>query len=180
MHIHRVGLLALAFISPCFAQPNHLSFSADTDSIHNPVQLPADVLTLLTSDKEDFPNGAPEHLQCSDHEKYPTQGDDPSEQLLCTTLPLPSSLGKDYLIIGVGALRGAHIVPFWIIHNEIGGPVLLLKARADGLEILSTIHNHRHELVVTSVFQAGATVRDEYFRFDGKSYKLFSSKETHN
>lgn len=182
MRLLQVGIITLATLWPyvCLAQRHELTFSADIDSIHNPVQLPSDALTLLKKDKDDFPNGASEHLRCSDHDEYPSQGNAPREQILCTTLPLSSASGTDYLIIGVGALRGAHILPFWIIHKEAGGPVLLFKTRADALTILPSAHNGHRDLVATFIFGAGATIHDEHFLFDGKTYKLLPTEETHN
>jgi hypothetical protein len=173
-------LLSLFLISHvCFAQRHYLSFNADTDSVQNAVQLPADARALLTSDREDFPNGTPKHLRCSGIEHPPKAGE-PEEQLLCTTLHLSSSSGKDYLVIGVGGLRGAHIVPFWIIHQGPHEPAIVFKTRADALTILSSVHNGYAELVATFMYEAGARIRDERYRFDGKSYKLFSSRETRN
>ena len=151
-----------------------LEFNTETTSLKHPVQLPPEVLQLLTNDKEDFPKGTPEGLRCSDHEHSPN-ANEPQEQILCTTLHLSSSPGTDYLIIGVGALRGAHIVPFWIIHRGTEVPVLYFKTRADALTILSSTNNGYRELVATFVYGAGARIRDERYRFNGKSYKLFSS-----
>ncbi|MGF7183559.1 hypothetical protein [Tunturiibacter psychrotolerans] len=177
MRLFQVGIITLAALWPyvCPAQQHELTFSAEINSIHNPVQIPSDALTVLKNDKDDFPNGASEHLRCSDHEK-----NEPSEQILCTTLPLSSSPGTDYLIIGVGDLRGAHIVPLWIIHTEIGTPVLIFKTHADTLTILPSAHKGHRDLMATFIFGAGTTIQYEHFLFDGKSYKLSSTKETHN
>src|SRR3982750_2563957 len=75
------------------------------------------------------------------HEEYPSPGSELKEQILCTTLRLSASSGTDYLIIGVGTLRGAHIVPFWIVHESVNGPEVLFKTRSDALTILSSTHN---------------------------------------
>ena len=150
------------------------------DSVENPVQLPPDVMKLLLNDKVDFPEGEKESFHCSGSERTPVSTEEPKKQVLCTALHLSSSPDMDYLVIGIGGLRGAHIVPFWIFHVGPTGPILLFKTRSDALTIGSRKYRGYRELVATFVFGAGATVRDEHYRYDGRGYKLFSAEETHN
>jgi hypothetical protein len=183
MSLFRTALLALIFLYPRIfcAQQRDLDFSAEMDSVENPAQLPPDAMKLLLSDKVDFPNGENDAFRCTDREHPPAIAGEPEDQILCTALPLSSSPGKDYLVIGVGRLSGAHIVPFWIIHVGPDGPILLFKTRSDALSIRSRKYRGYGELVATFIFgAAGATIRDERYRFDGKRYKLFSAQETHN
>jgi hypothetical protein len=124
----------------CFGQRTtaSLSFSSEDETVANFVQLPQTVLALLLNDKEDFPNGPPSNLSCEDHEQ---PGPEPRPELLCGKLTLSSQTGTDYLVIGVGDLRGAHIVPFWLFHQDTNGASLLLKTRSDQIEIMSKRFN---------------------------------------
>lgn len=157
-----------------------LVFSAENDSVQHPVQLPAQAVTLLVNDQQDFPEGRPADLHCTGKENYPGYGKDPMPQILCTKLPLSSASGTDYLVIGTGSLAGAHIVPFWIIHQGSNGATLLFKDRSDDLTVLPTRYHGYPELEVIRVFQAGATIVTDRYRFDGIEYVRFSSRETHN
>jgi hypothetical protein len=130
------------------------SFSSKTEALKHPVQLPKEVLTLLATDTEDFPHGS--------------------------KLPLFSVKGSDYLIIGVGSLRGAHIVPFWIFHQGSSGTSLLFKTRSDDLTVLTRSYNGYPELESTWIYQAGGRIVTERYRFNGKTYVRFSTRETHN
>ena len=104
-----------------------LYFSAESNSVQHPVQLPPQAMTLLVNDKQDFPDGPPRDLQCTDKEKPVDNWEDAIPQILCAKLPLSSTSDKDYLVIGVGGLRGAHIIPFWIIHQGSNDATLLFK-----------------------------------------------------
>jgi hypothetical protein len=156
------------------------SFSSETEAFKRPVQLPKEVLVLLTTDTEDFPQGSPKGLRCSDDDRSPRAPDDPGERLLCTNLSLFSAKGSDYLLIGVGSLRGAHIVPFWIFHQDSNGTSLLFKTRSDDLTVLTSRYNGYRELESTWIYQAGRRIVTERYRFNGKTYVRFSTRETHN
>jgi hypothetical protein len=157
-----------------------LVFSAENDSVEHPVQLPPQAMTLLVNDKQDFPDGPPHDLHCNDKEKSVDNWEDAIPQILCTKLPLSSASDKDYLVIGVGGLRGAHIIPFWIIHQSANGATLLFKDRSDDLTILPNRYHGYRKLEVIRVFQAGAIIVTDRYRFDGSKYVRFSSHETHN
>ena len=83
-------------------------------------------------------------------------------------------------MLGSGSLTGAHILPFWIIHQDSAGVSVLFKTRADGLSIRPVRYNHYREVEVDWVLQTGAVVTTKRYRFNGKGYVEFFSRETHN
>jgi hypothetical protein len=165
-------------VGSCFGQetPRSLSFSSEDQRVADFVQLPQSVLVLLLNDKEDFPDGPPSNVHCEDHEQA---GDEPRPEILCRKLPLSSQAGTNYLVIGVGDLRGAHIVPFWLFHQDEGGASLLLKTRSDQIEITPKRFNGYAEVRSTWIQGAGATIVTDTFRFNGKTYVRFRRETQH-
>lgn len=153
-----------------------MSFSSEDDKVADFVQLPESVLHALASDKEDFPDGAPKNLHCEQHEQA---GDEPRPEILCRKLSLSSEPGENYLIIGVGDLRGAHIVPFWLFHRSHDMVSLLLKTRSDQIDILPNRFNRYAEVRSTWIQGAGATIVTDRFRFDGKRYVRYNRQTQH-
>jgi hypothetical protein len=174
------ALTLILSVGLCFGQeiPQSLSFSSEDPRVADFVQLPQSVLVLLLNDKEDFPNGLPSNVHCEDHEQA---GDEPPPEILCRKLPLSSQAGADYLVIGVGDLRGAHIVPFWLFHQGDGGASLLLKTRSDQLEITPKRFNRCAEVRSTWIqgAGAGATIVTDIFRFNGKTYVRYRRETQH-
>lgn len=163
----------------CFGQtPTHtLSFSSDTDNVPNFVQLPQDVLRLLLNDREDFPSGQPLVERCENREQAGSHPIRP--EILCTKVHISSQSGDNYLIIGVGGLRGAHIVPFWLFHHDAKGASLLLKTRSDQIDIIPTQFQGYAEIRSTWIMGAGATTVTDSFRFNGLKYVRFHRQMQH-
>lgn len=156
-------------------------FNADTDSVSHFVDLPTRALSLLTSDKEDFPDGAPADLHCSDRElQRSSLPGGWKDQILCTSLPLSTEPGRNYLVIGVGALRGAHIVPLWIFHQDDRGVSLIFKTRSDAIRILGNSSKSYREIESVWDQQAGAIVFTDRYGFNGRVYARYSSSESHH
>jgi hypothetical protein len=162
----------------CFGQRpvRSLSFSSEDERVTDFVQLPGSALLILLKDKEAFPDGMPSDLRCEDHEQ---SGDKPRPELLCRRLPLSQHPGEDYLVIGVGDLRGAHIVPFWLIHQDERGASLLFKSSSDQIEIMRNRFNGYAEVRATWIQRAGATIVTDSFRFDGKKYVRYRGQTQH-
>ena len=137
-------------------------------------------MALLLTDKKDFPDGAPPNLRCNTHESTGILSENPAPQLLCGIVPLSSKTGTDYLVLGDGTLVGAHILPFWIFHQDSSGVSLLFKTRSDSLDITTRKHNGYRDLESTWILQTGRTVHTERYQFNGKRYMKFSSHNTHN
>jgi hypothetical protein len=163
------ALILLSSSCVCFGQHSveSLSFSSEDEKVANFVQLPQEILSLLVNDKEDFPDSEAPSLHCEGHEE-PTP--EPQPQILCRTVPLSSQTGADFLVIGVGGLRGAHIVPFWLFHQDGNRAPLLLKTRSDQIEITPKRFNGHAEVRSTWIQGAGATIVTDTFRFNGKIY----------
>ncbi len=172
------ALTLILLVGLCFGQetPRSLSFSSDDERVADFVQLPQSALVLLLNDKEDFPNGPPSNVRCEDHEQA---GDEPRAEILCRKLPLSSQDGTNYLVIGVGGLRGAHIVPFWLFHQDDGGASLLLKTRSDQLDIMPNRFNGYAQVRSTWILRAGATIVTDSFRFNGKNYVRYRRETQH-
>jgi hypothetical protein len=164
-------------LSLCFGQKptQSLSFSSEDERVADFVKLPQSVLVLLLSDKDDFPDG-PSNVHCEDHEQA---GDEPRPEILCRRVPLSSQLGENYLVIGAGGLRGAHIVPFWLFHLDGHGASLLFKTRSDQIEIAQKCFNDYAEVRSTWFQGAGATIVTDSFRFDGKKYVRYHRQTQH-
>jgi len=171
-----LALLAL-FISVTLhsetSKKHDLTFSAEDQKVDAFAQLPPDVLALLLKDKDDFPEGSP-GLRCDDHEGR--SGDRP--EILCRTLPI-SSTGESFLVIGVGSLRGAHIVPFWIFHKDQQGARLLLKIRSDEIEIAPNKFNGYSEIRSTWIEGAGDNIVTDTFHFNGHDYQQYHRQTQH-
>ena len=171
-------LTLVTSMSLCLGQrpAQSLSFSSEDERVANFVQLPQSVLVLLLSDKEDFPNRDPANVRCEDHEQA---GDEPRPEILCRRIPLSSQPGENYLVIGVGGLRGAHIVPFSLFHRDDHGASLLFKTRSDQFKITPKRFNGYAEIRSTWIMGAGATIVTDSFRFDGKSYVRYDRQTQH-
>jgi len=140
-----------------------LFFSSEDQKVADFVQLPHSVLALLLNDKEDFPDGSPSDLRGEDHEE---SGPEPRPEILCRKLTLSLQTGTDFLVIGVGNLRGAHIVPFWLFHQDESGASLLLKTRSDQIEIMPKRFNGYPEVRSIWIQGAGALIVTGTFRFN--------------
>ena len=162
-------LALLSWVDVCFAQKTAqpLSFSSEDTKVVDFVQLPQGILALLLNDKGDFPDGPPSNVRCEDHEQ--PRGE-PQPEILCRRLLLSPQPGTDYLVVGVGDLRGAHIVPFWLFHQDGRAASLLFKTRSDQLEILPKRFNGYSEISATWISGAGANIVTDTFRFNGKIY----------
>lgn len=165
-------------VSSCLGQTalRSLSFSSEDDRVADFVQVPQSVLVLVLDDREDFPDGPPPGLHCDDREQA---GNEPRPEILCRKLRLSSQPGENYLVIGVGGLRGAHIVPFWLLHRDRRGASLLFKTRSDQIEIVPKLFKGYAEVRSTWIEGAGATIITESFRFDGSRYVKYRSQTQH-
>lgn len=162
----------------CFTQETvrSLSFSSEDERVADFVKLPDSVLALLLTDKEDFPDGPPSNMHCEDHEQATTEI---RPEILCRRIPLSSQSGEDFLVIGVGGLRGAHVVPFWLFHRGSTGTSLLLKTRSDQIEVTPKRLNGYAEVRSTWIEGAGATIVTDSFRFNGKTYARYRRQTQH-
>jgi hypothetical protein len=185
MHLGRPIAALLLATSLCAtplcaqAQPpsnTPIAFPSDAAALRHPIDLSPTAIAAIAADKDAFPNGLPRDLHCKARERYPHR---PTAQLLCTKLPLAHDASDNYLIIGVGSLRGAHLVPYWIVRQSSRGDKLIFKAKCDNLAILHDRFNKYRELDATWIQQAGANILDVRYGFDGKSYVKLSSQESH-
>ena len=154
-----------------------MSFSSEDNKVADFVRLPESVLVALTNDKQDFPDGMSQNLQRERHEQV---GDEPRPEILCRRLSLSSEPGENYLIIGVGGLRGAHIVPFWLFHRSHDTVSLLLKTRSDQIDILPKQFNGYAEVRSTWIQRAGTTIITDSFRFNGEKYVRHNRQTQHH
>lgn len=139
-------VMLLACASWGFGQKPLQSFSSEDDRVEDFVQLPSDVLNLVLQDKESFPDRS--SVRCEDHEQT---GDKPRPEILCRKVLL-SGHGEDYLVMGVGDLRGAHIVPFWLLHKDEKGAALIWKTASDQIEITPNRFNGYKEVRSTWIY----------------------------
>jgi hypothetical protein len=64
-------LTLFAAVTLCFGQKpgQSLSFSSEDERVTDFVQLPDSALSILSKDREAFPDGMPSDLHCEDHDK---------------------------------------------------------------------------------------------------------------
>lgn len=173
------GLLALFLsIGVCSGQKAaaSFSFSSEDDKITDMVQIPDSVRHVLLSDDEDFPNGQQKNLHCDDHESADSGS---APVILCKKLGSSAQAGDVYLVIGVGSLRGAHILPFWIIRQDANGASLLFKTRSDGLDVSPKQFNGLPQIESFWIMNGGHALYTDSFRFDGKKFARYHRAVEH-
>ena len=156
-------LLTLARANPQNA-PEQTSFSAEEFAVKSPVQVPADVLTLLAQDKQVHEALFAQRMRSDQL---------PSSWFSASSTRLgPRSI--DLILEGQGPLRGADAITFWIVLTNPHGHRLVLSAPARDL----TIENHRshgyRDLKLTSTTAVDISATD--LRFNGHQYVLYRQK----
>jgi hypothetical protein len=140
-------------------------FSAEDESVNRPVPVPEAVMAILRQDKfvrdeMENENLAPNGL--------------PASWFSAGEVHLGGQSAKDLIVEGVGPLRGANVITYWVFISK-------------GQEYLLALSVPTHDLIVKTSRSSGyrnleslrataVTVTTVSFRFDGKQYREYSAK----
>jgi len=148
-------------------QKEQKHFSAEDDSVNNPVVIPADALALLAKD---------DRVRNVLEDQKIAPADLPSSWFSAAEVKLGSKGEKDLIVMAEGPLRGANINPFWIFIHDGNGFKLALSVSLHDLAVKRT-HSHGYRDLESSGM-AASTFSIARFRFDGNEYKESSEKTT--
>jgi hypothetical protein len=164
------GVLGLGVFPLEGQTPHHeqTHFSAEDEGVRHPVPIPGDVMAILRADESVRNAGA--YLESEGM----TSGEVTAKLLSASQINLGSSGQKDLIVVAEGPLRGANITTFWIFLHGDEGYRLAFKFFAHDLIVMESRFNGYRDLEMLEA--TAATVTDILFRFDGREYKLFSSK----
>ena len=76
---------------------------------------------------------------------------------------------KDLIVMGIGGLRGAHVVPFWVFRRTTAAYVLVLGTGGDGLSVTKRRWKNFRE--IQAINQTAGKVTTTTYRFDGNQYR---------
>ncbi len=139
-------------------------FSAEGDITKEPVSVPKSVLTILAKDK---------HVQGLLEDENIQPEKIPSSWFLAGTVHLSSHPKTDLVVMGVGPLRGANVVTFWVFCATVHGYELVLTAPAHDLIVKNTRWKGHYEITLMSA--TAKEVFTVWYRFDGKRYVEYKS-----
>lgn len=139
------------------------------DELERPVKTPKDVLAVLRKDQD-----VKDCLQSAQE-----NGEEPSDLstwFAASKIDLNNDRQPDLVIKpDYWCLHGASAGPFWVFHHTEQGYVLVLKAGGMGLHILKTQTKGFRNIETSSVV-GSENVSTQTYQFDGRQYKLTSSK----
>jgi hypothetical protein len=148
--------------------PEQTHFSAEDEGVKHPVPIPADVMAILRVDES--VENATAYLESDGF----TSSELTSKLFSASKIALGSSRQEDLIVVAEGPLRGANVTTFWIFFHGGEGYTLAFKFFAHDLIVKESRSNGYRDLEMLEA--TAATVTDISFRFDGREYKLFSSR----
>jgi hypothetical protein len=136
-------------------------FSAEDETVKNPVAIPLAVRALLA--KEEMVRDAArfDHIAPEDF---------PASWFLTSAVSLGNEGEKDLVLVGRGPMSGANITQFWVFHATDEGYDLVLQAGAHDLFVNDRMQHGFREIELQSA--TGIRFYTVVFRFDGKRYKV--------
>jgi hypothetical protein len=166
----RVMLLATAvcmaheFDAPAQSIQKHheqTNFSAEDESVKDPVAIPSQVMTLLSKD---------ELVRDGMENENITPNKPPSSWFSVSQI----TGSKDLIVVAEDPLVGANIVTFWVFIQSNGQYKLALMTRAHNLSVeKSRSHGYRN---ITASAENCCQLTTAHFHFDGTEYKESSEK----
>lgn len=161
-----IPILFLAFIAGTVsvgraqakAQPHEQTrFSSEEEAVSHPVSVPNRVVQLL----KEAGAGKPEGLRTA--------------WLQASEIHLGRRREADLIVMGVGGLRGANIVPFWVFIRKDRRYKLGLHVRADALNVLESRTKGYRDIRTLLISMKGVYTRT--WRFDGQKYVAGPARE---
>jgi hypothetical protein len=130
-------------------------FGGEDEKWDQPARVPDEVLQILRR----VENAAPSEL--------------PAQWLLASEIHLGPPGELNLIVMGIGGLRGAHSVPFWVFRKKREGYDLVLSTGGDSLKVLNARSNGYRTIKAYNVGQAGRTLTTAAYRFDGRRYQEY-------
>jgi hypothetical protein len=139
-----------------------LHFSAEEETVTQPVSIPQDVLRILEGDRDVAESLKEQKLQ-------PEQL--PSSWFLASKVHLHGTEQSDLVVISSGPLMGANVVKFWVFGRTPHGFELLLAVPAHDL----IIKNSRWQgyRTIEAAAMTASTISTVLFRFNGSVYERY-------
>jgi hypothetical protein len=130
-------------------------FGAEDEKWDQPARVPDEVLQILRG----VENAAPNEL--------------PAQWLLASEIHLGPPDEVDLIVMGIGGLRGAHSVPFWVFRKKREGYDLVLSTGGDSLKVLNARSNGYRTIKAYNVGEAGRTLTTATYKFGGGRYQEY-------
>ncbi|HEV2136817.1 MAG TPA: hypothetical protein VGR47_21535 [Terracidiphilus sp.] len=149
------------------AQAEQREFSAEDEGVQRPAAIPQSVLDILAKD-----DGVRNLMEDED----PPLKSIPASWFSASEVHLAGPNEKDLIVVGVGELRGANVVTFWVFRPVAGGYELVLTGASHDLAVKKTRWKGYREIELS-----GATAVEFFsttFRWDGTKYVNFR-EESH-
>jgi hypothetical protein len=144
---------------PRRSQREQSRFGAEV-AIRRPVEIPAEVLSILREDKR--------NQGCLREGESPTNII--SSWFVGSRIHLNGDSKRDLVITAKNTcLLGANLVPFWVFRNTSQGQELVLSVSALGLDVLNTKTNNYRDIRTGTA--TARTVHTVIFKFDGRKYR---------
>lgn len=140
-------------------------FSAEDDSVHKPVEIPADVMAILGKDE------MVRHVL--DYENVPVEKLSTS-WFSASAIHLSGPNEMDLVVVGKPPLAGGNTVPFWIFLATSRGYQLVLMQSAHDLTVKNTRWKGYREIEASA--ESAVEFYSAMFRFDGNQYIKRSGK----
>jgi len=177
MNSTRIVAVLLAFLVTCnpgttlgkAAQPSEQRhFSAEEDGVKKPIPIPEAVLATLKQD---------EHI-CSVLEYENISAEKiPASWFSASAIHLNRPDQLDLVVMGIGPLRGANVITFWVFATTARGYELVLMAPAHDLIVKNTRWKGYREIELVSM--TALEISTVLVRFDGERYKEYRARSEH-
>lgn len=144
------------------AHPPHeqMAFSAEDESVKQPVKIPADVWAVLQKDSNVLDVLNSQSLQ-------PNQL--PASWFTASEVHLDGAQEGDLVVVGKGLLQGANVTTFWVFTRTSSGTKLVLNVPAHDLAIETNRTKGYRDIKV--MMATAGRVSAAIFRFDGQKYQ---------
>ena len=143
-------------------------FSAEEDGVKKPVPIPKAVLATLKRDEHicnvlEYENISAEKI--------------PASWFSASAIHLNRPDQLDLVVMGVGPLRGANVITFWVFAATASGYELVLMAPAHDLTVKNTRWKGYREIELVSM--TAVEMSTVLVRFDGERYKEYKARSEH-
>jgi len=159
-------------LGPRVAQANQssdlseqLHFSAEDTGVKHPVDIPKDVLTILSKD------GTVESVLENENIK---PVDLPGSWFSASALHLNGHTRRDLIVVGQPPVSGGSVAMFWVFHGTTHGYELVLAAAAHNLIIRNTRWKGYRDIELRQA--TAGQVSTILCRFNGKQYTKYAAK----
>ena len=138
-----------------------VQFSAEDESVTQPVSIPQDAWSILKKDNNVMEVLASQNLQADQL---------PKSWFAASEIHLDGPNEHDFVVIGKGMLQGANVTTFWVFAQTPQGLKLVLTLPAHDLSIEPTRTNGYRN--IQAVMMTAGRVSTAELRFDGKEYRV--------